>query len=104
MLGDVAPEKLPLPKCWPQCGRSAVLHAISLATIAMTYARRWCANSIIERVRLRTKNDRLEAEVGMLKEELRIKDRRLSAIPLHRRPHYLSTERMAILELKAQRG
>ena len=97
-------EKLPVPKSWPRCARSAVLHAVSLATTALTYVRGWCANSIIERVRLRAKNDRLEAEVAMLKEELRIKDRRMSAVPPRRRPYYRPTERMAILELRAQRG
>jgi len=42
-------------------------------------------------------------EIALLREELRIKDARMAAIPAHRRPHYPATERMAILELKAAR-
>jgi hypothetical protein len=40
----------------------------------------------------------------LLKEELRLKDARMRCIPAQRRPHYLSTERLAILEPRAARG
>jgi hypothetical protein len=39
----------------------------------------------------------------MLRQEIRIKDARMTQIAPQRRPHYPSTERMAILELKAAR-
>ena len=42
---------------------------------------------------------RLETEVAMLREELRIINARTSRIDPHQRPQYLPTERMAILEL-----
>ena len=40
----------------------------------------------------------------MLREELRIKDARMSIIAPHRRPRYAPTERLAILEVRAARG
>jgi putative transposase len=50
------------------------------------------------------KLQRLEAEVAMLREELRINGTRLGRVPAHRRPQYTPLERMAILELRALRG
>ena len=55
-------------------------------------------------MRLKTENDRLEAEVALLKEEIRIKDARLLRLDSRKRPHYPPTERMAILELRAARS
>ena len=69
--------KIPLPKGWTGIVRSAVLHVISLAQYATAYTRSWAANSPNERMRLKAENDRLEAEVALLKEEIRIKDARL---------------------------
>jgi len=48
--------------------------------------------------------NRLDSEVALLREEIRIKDARMAAVAPHRRPHYSPTERMAILELMAARG
>jgi putative transposase len=48
--------------------------------------------------------ERLTEEILLLKEDLRLKDARMSRIPAQRRPHYLPTERLAILELRAARG
>ena len=47
---------------------------------------------------------RLQQEVALLREELRIKDARMAHLPPHRRPHYPPMERMAMLELRAARG
>ena len=47
---------------------------------------------------------RLTEELLLIKEEMRIKDARMKGIPAQRRPHYLPTERLAILELRAARG
>jgi len=69
--------RIPLPKDWTGNVRSAVLHVISLAQYATAYTRSWAANSPNERMRLKTENDRLESEVALLKEEIRIKDARL---------------------------
>ena len=58
--------KIPLPKDWTGNVRSAVLHVISLAQYATAYTRSWAANSPNERMRLKTENDRLEAEVALI--------------------------------------
>jgi hypothetical protein len=63
--------KIPLPKDWTGNVRSAVLHVISLAQYATAYTRSWAANSPNERMRLKTENGRLEAEVALLTEEIR---------------------------------
>jgi len=81
-----------------------MLHVISLAQDAAVYTRSWAVDSTNPRVRLEAKNDRLQLEVTQLREEIRIKDARMALIDPHRRPHYLPTERMAILELRAARG
>ena len=98
------PSDIPLPKSWPTMVKSAVLQVISLAHYIMIYTRSWCANSRIARLRLKAKLELSDQEVALLTEELRIKDARTSRIPAHQRPHYSSTERMVILEIKAARS
>ena len=104
MLGNRSCPKIPLPKQWPSRVRSGVLHAISLAHFSLTYTRSWAANSINARIRLQQHNDRLQQELALLREEMRIKDARTLRIPAQRRPHYPAIERLAILELRAARG
>jgi len=99
MLAKPKEPRIPLPKSWQGCVKSAVLHAIALAHYAMVYARAWAADSINARVRLSAENDRLHEECALLREELRIKDTRIAQIAPQRRPHYGPHERMAILEL-----
>jgi putative transposase len=99
-----ASPKLALPHDWPASVKSAYLCAVALARLALVEARSWCVNSPIARVRLAAENERLDSEVAMLREELRIKDARLSRIAPANRPHYPPTERLAILALKAARG
>lgn len=96
--------RISLPQGWPDCVKSAFICAVALARAAVVETRSWCINSRIARVRLAAENERLQSEVAMLREELRIKDARLGAIPAARRPHYPPTERLAILSLKAGRG
>ena len=95
---------VPLPPSWPRHAKAATLHVISLAHFVLTRVRGWAANSPIHRVRLAAERDRLDTEVAMLREEIRIKDARMAALAPHRRPHYPPTERMAILQLMAARG
>ena len=104
MLGNRSRPRIPLPKQWPSRVRSGVLHAISLAHFSLTYTRRWAANSWNARIRLKQENDRLQQELALLREEMRIKDSRMLRIPAQRRPHYPPIERLAILELRAARG
>jgi putative transposase len=77
---------------------------MALARYAAVATRGWAAESASLRVRLRAENDRLREEVALLREELRLKDARMAAIPAHRRPFYSPPARLEILELKAARG
>jgi len=78
MLAKPKEPRIPLPKGWQGCVKSAVLHAIALAHYAIVYARAWAADSIDARVRLSAENDRLQEECALLREELRIKDARIT--------------------------
>jgi len=98
------PATIPLPKSWSTTVRSALLHVIALTQYATVSTRGWAANSLNARVRLQAENDQLRQEIAPLREEVRIKDARMLRIEAHRRPHYASTERIAILELRAARG
>ena len=93
MVSDEPWTRISLPPLWPRRARSAILHALSLARVALLATTDRVAASI-----------RLEHEVALLHEELRIKDARLERVPPHRRPHYPAVERLAILELRAARG
>ena len=75
---------VPLPSGWASNVKSAVLHVISLAQHAMVTARGWAANSLNARVRLRADVEQLEQENEWFREELRIKNARLTRIdPRH---------------------
>jgi putative transposase len=92
-----------LPAHWPRHVRSAIVHAVSMATIALTHALARAANHPDGQIRAQAEIDRLEREVALLVEELRIKDARMERLPAQRRPHYPPSERLAILELRAAR-
>jgi len=91
---------LPLPKHWPRRVRSAAVHAIALARLALTTARGQAKSADPGSGRIA----RLTEEILLIKEEMRIKDARMNTIPALSRPHYLPIERLAILELRAARG
>ena len=76
MFAKSKDPRIPLPKGWQDCVKTAVLHAIALAHYAIVYARAWAGDSINARVRLSAENDRLHEECALLREELRIKDTR----------------------------
>ena len=94
-------QSLPLPKDWTANVRHALLNVIGIVRIAMLAGRKFL---IQEDKPLLAHVHRLETEVAMLRAELRINGARTSRIDPHRRPQYLPTERMAILELRAMRG
>ena len=104
MFTNSQPPRIPLPKGWQGCVKSAGIYAFSLARYCIVYARARAADSINARVRLAAQNDRLHEECALLREELRIKDARTAQFPPQRRPHYGPLERTAILELRAVRG
>jgi len=104
-MSDIPDEaKIRLPRNWKSSAKAAVLHVVSLAQYAAVYTRSWAAESSNARVRVTAENERLQQEVALLREELRIKDARMARIAPRRRPHYAPIHRMAILELKAARA
>lgn len=96
--------EIPLPKGWHRYVRSAMLHVISLAQYATVYTRSWAIESLNGRVRLKAEKDQMLQELSWEREASRIRDARMARIPALRRPHYLPTERIVILELRAARG
>jgi transposase InsO family protein len=104
MTDTTAYEKLPLPTNWSHHVKSAVLQTIALAHVALAHVRGMCAGSSLARMRLRGKLDKLEQEVTLLREEMRIKDARMGRIDARRRPQYLPAERLQILEMMASCG
>ncbi len=98
------PPKIPLPRGCLQSVKVAMLHVISLAEFGMAYTRGWAISSPISRIRLKAENDRLKQHAAFLTEEIRIKDARMMRIPALERPHYLPTDRMSVLEVRAARG
>jgi hypothetical protein len=88
----------------PERAKSTLVYAVALAHHGLVSIRSWCANSPIERVRLADDNERLQAEVELLREELRIKDARMARVAPAKRPHYAPADRLAILQLQAARG
>ncbi len=93
---------LPLPRGWRKVTRAGVLHAISVAAMAMTSA--WSRASRSSRQRSLAEVDRLRSENALLTEELDLKDSRWARAPARRRPYYGPVQRMRILELRAARG
>ena len=87
-----------LPPGWPDHVRSSLLHAIALASAALSIAR----SRRVTRG-LRADLERATHEIALLKEELALKDARWSRLSARRRPHYMPVERMRILQLKAAR-
>jgi len=104
MPGAPRSRPLPLPRGWPRCVRSAAVHAISLADLALTRTLAWAADSLNPRLRIQAELERLQREISLLHEEIRIKDVRMEQIEPHRRPYYPPTARLAILELRAAHG
>ena len=80
--------KIPVPKGWPASVKSAVLHVIALAQFTMTYARGWAGDSVNIRVRLKAELNQANQDNALLREEMRIKDARMTQLDPHHRPHY----------------
>jgi transposase InsO family protein len=94
-------ESLPLPKSWPRTVRHAVLNVVGIVRIAMLAGREFLIqNGDVPEAHIH----RLETEVALLREELRIIGARMQRIDPQRRPQYPPVERMAIMELRAMRG
>ena len=100
----VRSASIPLPQGWSRHVRSAVVHAVSMANVAFIASRSRAEHQFDVRARLQADVDRLQREVLLLLEEIRIKDARMDRVSAQRRPHYPPIERLAILELRAARG
>ena len=97
-------ESLPLPKSWRRSAKRAVLEAMSISAAAFNLnLGRWFDNPQPQ-ARQDAELERLRVDNELLKEQLRIKDARLAGKKPGSGPHYLQPDRMAILELRAQRG
>ena len=97
-------RRVPLPRGWRHHTKAAIVQILALSHYAFTGMLARAANSRNRTTRLRTEIDRLDLELALLREELRIKDARMERVPPQRRPHYTPLERMAIMELRAARG
>ncbi len=97
-------DRFPLPKEWTKTIRSSVLHAVSLASAALTTAWGRAARNRRPRVQIVAELERAKTEIAVLKEELSIKDARWSRVPPRRRPYYSPIQRMRVLRLKAARS
>jgi transcriptional regulator with XRE-family HTH domain len=75
-----------------------------MAHVAFTATQARAENHFDAGTRLQATNNRLQRQVALLLEELRIKDARMERLSAQRRPHYPAIERLAILELRAARG
>jgi predicted RNA polymerase sigma factor len=95
---------LPLPRGWSRRVRSAVVQVITLARTSLALTQSWASDSMNRQLRREVEGDRLQQEIQLLREEIRIKDARMEQFEAHRRPHYPPTQRLAILELRAARG
>ena len=98
------PHSLPLPRGWPRRVRSAVVQVICLARASLAHTQSWASESMNRQLRRQAEGDRLQQEIQLLREEIRIKDARMAQIEAQKRPHYPPTARLAILELRAARG
>ena len=80
-----AVEPIPLPRGWTKTVRSSVVHAVALASVALTRA--WGSAARKERpVQVVAERDRAKNEIALLREELNIKDERWSRVLPRRRP------------------
>jgi hypothetical protein len=69
------------PTTWPRVARRAVLHVISLAATAVAVVRGRAIDSRSRHVRRNAEVEQLRNEIMLLREELRLKDARLGAVP-----------------------
>ena len=97
-------ENLPLPRNWPTVAKSAILHAVSLASTAFKIAIGMQLDSPMPIARDEAQKQRDRTRMALTREELQLVHGRLSRVPSRKRPHYTNTERMRILELQAKRG
>ena len=86
MPANTLSHYLPLPRGWPRRVRSAVVHVISLARTSLALTQGWASESMNGQLRQRADGDRLQAEIQLLREEIRLKNARMEQLggPVHR--------------------
>ena len=79
-------RQIPLPRSWNRRTKAAILQIVALShyTFATILAR--AANDRDRRTRVQAEIDRLNHELALLREGLRIKDARMGRVPPHRQP------------------
>jgi hypothetical protein len=75
-----------------------------LVRIIILNAANWPNDKECDGLRLRVENDRLRSKTRLLQREIEIKDARFGRIDPKKRPHYLPSERLTILVIRAMRG
>ena len=104
LLDPTPTPEIPLPKGWTKLTLQTILHVIAFARIVILNAANWPNDRMCDGLRLRVENDRLQAEINLLKQELAIKDARIVRLNPKKRSHYLPSERLEILMIRAVRG
>jgi transposase InsO family protein len=97
-------QKIPLPRDWQDYIQNSLLQAIALARVALTDVWSGFENGPLVCAQQAARIARLETQLALLGEELRIKDARMARIAPRARPHYPPCERLAILMLRAAAG
>ena len=87
-------RSVPLPRGRTRHVESSLLHAISLALLALKVAR-----SCEARPRFWAQLDQAEEQIALLKEELAIKDARWGRVPSRRRPHFTPVNCLGIQQV-----
>ncbi|PHS04597.1 MAG: hypothetical protein COA78_16390 [Blastopirellula sp.] len=101
MHDELTEESIPLPKNWSQSARHSLLNVFGLVRMSMLAGRKYLLNQGLNST---AHIQRLETEVALLREELRILGARMKRVHTQRRPQYPPIERMVFLELWAMRG
>ncbi|PHS03761.1 MAG: hypothetical protein COA78_17350 [Blastopirellula sp.] len=101
MHDELTEESIPLPKNWSQSARHSLLNVFGLVRMSMLAGRKYLLNQGLNST---AHIQRLETEVALRREELRILGARMKRVTSQRRPQYSLIERMAILVLRAMRS
>ncbi|MCI0568127.1 MAG: hypothetical protein L0Z52_08060, partial [Acidobacteria bacterium] len=65
-------HSLPLPRGWPRRVRSAVVQVISMARTSLALRQGWASESMNPQLRRDAERERLQQEIQLLREEIRI--------------------------------
>ena len=92
------------PRGWKKRVKRVLPNVLSIGRVCTAAIEAEDVASTDSTTRCSVEVDALRREVQLLREELGLKDPRMSRVLARRRPHYSAIDRMRILELKAARG